>query len=56
MKNRYFIDMLTSVDISESVKVDGKVIKNYKGVIFRKNIYIPPFRKVIEKLFASRQK
>ena len=28
----------------------------YQGVIYRENFKIPPFRKVIEKLFASRQK
>ena len=50
------IDTLTSVYIQEIVKIEGKVIENYEGVIYRKNFKISPFRKVIEKLFALRQK
>ena len=47
---------LTSVDICEIVKIGGKVIKIYEGVVYRENFKISPFRKVIEKLFALRQK
>ena len=56
MRNGYIIDTLTSVDICEIVKIGGKVIEIYKGVIYRENFKISPFRKVIEKLFALRQK
>ena len=56
MRNGYIIDTLTSVDIQEIVKIGGKVIEIYQGVIYRENYKISPFRKVIEKLFASRQK
>ena len=56
MRNGYIIDTLTSVDIQEIVKVGAKVIEIYEGVIYRENFKISPFRKVIEKLFALRQK
>ena len=52
MRNSYIIDRLTSVDIEEIVKTGGKVIEIYKGVIYRENFKISPFRKVIEKFFA----
>ena len=55
MGNGYIIDTLTSVDIQEIVKVGGRVIEIYEGVIYRENFKVSPFRKVIEKLFASRQ-
>ena len=56
MRNGYIIDTLTSVDIQEIVKIGGKVIEIYEGVIYRENFKVSPFRKVIEKLFALRQK
>ena len=56
MRNGFIIDTLTSVDIQEIVKVGGQVIEIYEGVIYRKNFKVSPFRKVIEKLFALRQK
>ena len=56
MRNGYIIDTLTSVDIQEIVKTGGIVIQIYEGVIYRENFKISPFRKVIEKLFALRQK
>ena len=56
MRNGCIIDTLTSVDICEIVKTGGRVIEIYEGVIYRENFKISPFRKVIEKLFASRQK
>ena len=56
MRNGYIIDTLTSLDIQEIVKVGGKVIEIYEGVIYRENFKVSPFRKVIEKLFALRQK
>ena len=56
MRNGYVIDTLTSVKIQEIVKIGGKVIENYEGDIYRENFKVGPFRKVIDKLFASRQK
>ena len=56
MRNGYIIDTLTSVDICEIVKNGGKVIEIYEGVIYRENFKVSPFRKVVEKLFALRQK
>ena len=47
---------LTSVDIHEIVKIGGKVIEIYEGVIYRENFKNNPFEKVITKLFALRQK
>ena len=56
MRNGFIIDTLTSVGIQENVKIGGKVVEVYEGVIYRENFKVSPFRKVIEKLFASRQK
>ena len=56
MRNGYIIDTLTSVNIQEIVEIGGRVIQIYAGVIYRENFKISPFRKVIEKLFALRQK
>ena len=47
---------LTWVDICEIVKIGGKVVEIYEVVFYRENFKISPFRKVIEKLFALRQK
>ena len=56
MRNSYIIDTLTSVDIQEIVKIGCRIIEIYEGVIHRENFKISPFRKVIDKLFALRQK
>ena len=56
MRNGYTVDTLTSVDIEEIVKIGGKVIETYEGVIYRENFRVSPFRKVFDKLFALRQK
>ena len=56
MRNGYIIDTLTSVDIQEIVKIGGKVIEIYEGNIYRENFKVSPFRRVIEKLLALRQK
>ena len=56
MRNDYIIDMLTSVDIQELVKIGEKVVQIYEGVIYRENFKISPFGKVIDKLFALGQK
>ena len=55
MKNVYFIDTLTSVDICKIVNIGGGVIEIYEGVIYRENFKISPFRKLIEKLIASKK-
>ena len=46
MRNGYIVDTLTSVDICEIVKISGKVIEIYEGVIYREKIL--PFRKVMK--------
>ena len=56
MRNGYIIDTLTSVDIQEIVKIGGKVIEIYEGVIYRENFKAVPFRKVFDNLFVLRQK
>ena len=56
MRNGYIIDTLTSVDIQEIVKIGGNVIEICEGIIYRENFKVSPFRKVIDKLFALRQK
>ena len=56
MRNGYMVDVLTSVDIQEIIKIGGKVIESYEGVFYRRNFKITPLRKVIEKLFNLRQK
>ena len=55
-RNGYIIDYLTSVDIQEIVKIGGKVNEIYEGVIYREIFKVSPFRKVIDKIFALRQK
>ena len=56
MRNGYILDTLTCVHIQAIVKVGGKVIEIYEEVINRENFKVSPFRKVIDNLFASRQK
>ena len=56
MRKGYIIDTLTSVDICQIVKLGRKVIKIYDGVFYWEDLRISPFRKIIEKLFALRQK
>ena len=56
MRNGYFIDTLASVDIQEIVKIGGKVVEIYEGVIYRENFKVNPFRKVNDILFKLRQK
>ena len=56
MRNGYILDTLTSVDIQEIVKIGGQILKIYGGVVYRENFKVSPFRKVIDKLFALRQK
>ena len=56
MRNGYIIDTLTSVDIQEIVKIGGKAVEIYEGVVYRENFKVSPFRKVIDILFKLRQK
>ena len=56
MRNGYIVDTLTSVDIQEIVKIGGKVIEIYEGVIYRENFKVSPFKKVIDNLIKLRQK
>ena len=56
MRNGYIVDVLTSVDIHEIVKIGGRVIQIFEGVIYRQNFKISTIGKVIEKLVALRQK
>ena len=56
MRNGYITQVLTSVDIQENIKIGGKVIEIYEGVIYRENYRVSPFMKVIDKLFELRQK
>ena len=56
MRNGDIIDTLTSVDIQEMLKIGGKEFEIYEGVIYRENFKVSQFRKVIEKIFALRQK
>ena len=56
MSNGYITQVLTSVNFQEIVKIGGRVIEIYEGVIYRENFKINPFEKVITKLFALRQK
>ena len=56
LRNGYITDTLTSVDIQEIVKIGGKVVEIYEGVIYRENFKTPPFRKFIKELFDLRKK
>ena len=56
MRNGYIVDVLTTVDIQEIVKIGGMVIEICEGVIYREIFKLSPFKKVIDKLFELRQK
>ena len=56
MRNGCIVDVLTSVDIQEIVKIGGKVLEISEGVFYRENFKLSPFEKVIDKLFELRQK
>ena len=56
MRKVNIVDHLTSVDTQEIVKIGGKVIEVYEGVIYRENFKTNPFRKTIDNLFALKQK
>ena len=50
-RNGYIVQTLTSVDIKEIVKIGGKVVETYEGVIYRENFKVSPFKKVFDELF-----
>ena len=56
MRNGYILDHLTSADIQEIIKIGGITIEIYECVFYRESFKVSPFRKVIDKLFALRQK
>ena len=56
MRNGYITQTLTTVDIQEIVKIGGKVIEIYEGVIYRETSKMNTFEKVIDKLLVLRQK
>ena len=56
MRNGYIVDVLTSVDREEIVKIGAKVREIYEGVIDREVFKVSPFQKVIDKLFELRQR
>ena len=51
MKNSYFVDISTSVDLQETVKIEREVTQIYEDVEYRENFELSPFRKVIGKMF-----
>ena len=55
MRNGYIIDTQTSVDIQEIIKIGGRVVEIYEGVVYKENFKVSPFRKVIDILFNLRQ-
>ena len=56
MRNGYIKQVLTSVDVQEIVKIGGKVIEIFEGVIYRENYKVSLLKKVKDKLFDLRQK
>ena len=56
MRKGYIIDILKSVDICEIIKTGARVVEIYEGIIYKENFKVSLFRKVIERLFALRQK
>ena len=56
MRKSYNIDTLTPVDIQEVVRMGRKVIRIFEAVIYRKNLKVSPFRKVIEKIIILGRK
>ena len=56
MRYGYNIGILTSVDIQEIVRIGGKLIEIFEGVIYKKIFKISPFEKRWRKIVAFRQK
>ena len=53
-RNGCFLDTATSVDLQETSKIGGKVIKKSEGNISKENFKTSPFKKVIRCLFKLR--
>ena len=47
MRNGFITQVLTSVDKQEIVKLGGRVVQIYEGVIYRENFKVSPFEKII---------
>ena len=43
MCNGYVTDIITSVDNRENVKIGGRVVKIYEGVVYRENFKVSQF-------------
>ena len=56
MRFDYLVDVLTSVRNQEFLKIGGKRIKFYEGVVCRDIFKISPFWEFIEKNFSFTQK
>ena len=56
MRNGYIVDVLTFVDIQEILRIGGKVVEIYEGVIYRENFKVSPFKNVVDKLVELRQR
>ena len=56
MRSGYIVDVLTSVEIQEIVKIGGKAVQIYESVIYRENFELSPFKNDIDKVFELRQK
>ena len=56
MRNRYITQIFTSVDIQQIVKVGGRVIQIYEGVIYWEIFEVNPVTKIIDEVFSLRQK
>ena len=54
LRNGYIVDVLTSVNVQEIVRIGGKVIEVYEGVIYRESFKVSPFREFIKNLFDLR--
>ena len=56
MRNGMTVDTSTSVDIQKVVKIGRKKIESYKGVTYRGNFKVSPFRKVLIKVICFETK
>ena len=52
MRNGYIVDVLTSVDFQENVKIVQRVIEIFNGVTYRGDFKTSSFRKASEKVFS----
>ncbi|PAA48597.1 hypothetical protein BOX15_Mlig030240g1 [Macrostomum lignano] len=54
-RNGKVIDTLCSVDIQEIVRMGGKILKIYSGIVYEKNYDFSPFQNYITNLFEMRK-